>query len=131
MRSAMAVSVMAWLLAVCLFAFRLVRRQRNRNRFPARTVTKQVRARTGTSSGQWGGERTRLQERGVTFDFQYVSDSLWDLKSVQPERFASWNRFRGTVDIDFGKLTGWHDLYFHATALWQGGGNLGDISRTY
>jgi carbohydrate-selective porin OprB len=61
----------------------------------------------------------------VNFDFQYVSDSLWNLKSVQKERFASWNRFRGTVDIDFGKLTGWHDLYFHATALWQGGGNLG------
>ena len=75
--------------------------------------------------GDWGGERTRLEERGVSFDFQYVSDSLWNLKSVQPERFASWNRFRGTVDIDFGKLTGWHDLYFHATALWQGGGNLG------
>jgi porin len=75
--------------------------------------------------GNWGGERTRLEERGVSFDFQYVSDSLWNLKSVQPERFASWNRFRGTVNIDFGKLTGWHDLYFHATALWQGGGNLG------
>jgi porin len=75
--------------------------------------------------GNWGGERTRLEERGVSFDFQYVSDSLWNLKSVQPERFASWNRFRGTVDIDFGKLTGWRDLYFHATALWQGGGNLG------
>jgi porin len=75
--------------------------------------------------GTWGGERTRLEERGVTFDFQYVSDSLWNLNSVQKERFASWNRFRGTVDIDFGKLTGWHDLYFHATALWQAGGNLG------
>jgi len=76
--------------------------------------------------GNWGGERTRLEERGVSFDFQYVSDSLWNLKGVQPERFASWNRFRGTVDIDFGKLTGWHDLYFHATGLWQGGGNLGN-----
>jgi len=75
--------------------------------------------------GDWGGERTRLQERGVNFDFQYVSDSLWNLKSEQKERFASWNRFRGTVDIDFGALTGHQGLYFHATALWQGGGNLG------
>jgi carbohydrate-selective porin OprB len=64
-------------------------------------------------------------ERGVRFDFQYISDSLWNLKSEQPERFASWNRFRWTVDIDFGALTGQHGLYFHATALWQGGGNLG------
>src|SRR5258705_738053 len=75
--------------------------------------------------GTWGGERTRLLERGVRFDFQYISDSLWDIKSEQKERFASWNRFRGTVDIDFGTLTGLHGLFFHATALWQGGGNLG------
>ena len=75
--------------------------------------------------GNWRGERTRLEERGVTFDFQYVSDSLWNLKSVQKERFTSWNRFRGTVDIDFDTLSGHQGLYFHATALWQGGGNLG------
>ncbi|HTC62799.1 MAG TPA: carbohydrate porin [Candidatus Saccharimonadales bacterium] len=75
--------------------------------------------------GEWGGERTHLLERGVRFDFQYVSDSLWNIKSEQKERFASWNRFRGTVDIDLGALTGLHALYFHATALWQGGGNLG------
>src|SRR5215813_10301734 len=75
--------------------------------------------------GDWGGERPRLFERGVRFDLQYISDSLWKLESVQPERFASWNRFRWTVDIDFGKLTGHHGLYFHATALWQAGGNLG------
>jgi porin len=44
--------------------------------------------------GEWGGERSHLLERGVRFDFQYISDSLWNLKSEQPERFASWNRFR-------------------------------------
>jgi carbohydrate-selective porin OprB len=75
--------------------------------------------------GDWDGARSHLLERGVRFDLQYVSDSLWNLKSEQPERFASWNRFRWTVDIDFGALTGQHGLYFHATALWQGGGNLG------
>jgi carbohydrate-selective porin OprB len=66
-----------------------------------------------------------LLERGVSFDFQYVSDSLWNLKSEQQERFSSWNRFRGTVDVDLGTLMGQHGMYFHATALWQGGGNLG------
>ena len=75
--------------------------------------------------GEWGGERTRLLERGVRFDFQYVSDNLWNVESQQKERFASWNRFRWTVDIDFGKLGGAHGLYFHATALWQDGDNLG------
>jgi len=75
--------------------------------------------------GEWGGERTRLEERGVKFDFQYVSDSLWNIKSEQQERLASWNRLRGTVDIDLGTLAGEQGLYFHATGLWQGGGNLG------
>jgi hypothetical protein len=75
--------------------------------------------------GDWDGERTRLLDRGVKFDFQYVSDSLWNIKSEQKERFASWNRFRGTVDIDLGKLIGQRRWSFHATALWQGGGNLG------
>jgi carbohydrate-selective porin OprB len=75
--------------------------------------------------GDWGGERTRLLQRGVKFDFQYVSDSLWNIKSEQKERFASWNRFRGTVDIDLGELIAHQGWHFHATALWQAGGNLG------
>ncbi len=75
--------------------------------------------------GEWAGERSRLLERGVKFDFQYVSDSLWNLKSDKKERLASWNRFRWTVDIDLGELVGQSGLFFHATALWQGGGNLG------
>src|SRR5258708_34281656 len=75
--------------------------------------------------GDWGGERSRLLERGVRFDFQDISDSLFNIKSEQKERFASWNRFRGTVDIDFGALVGQHGLYLHATWLWQGCGNLG------
>ena len=75
--------------------------------------------------GDWGGERSRLLERGVRFDFQYVSDSLANVDSEQRDRFTSWNRFRWTVDIDFGALVGERNLYFHATALWQGGGNLG------
>jgi hypothetical protein len=89
------------------------------------TVPRRVEDRTVTSSENRAGERTHLPERGVRFDFQYVSDSLWNIKSVQKERLASWNRYRGTVDIDFGALAGRQGLYFHATALWQGGGNLG------
>jgi carbohydrate-selective porin OprB len=75
--------------------------------------------------GDWGGIRSDLFERGVRFDFQYISDTLWGDKSQQRSQFASWNRFRATVDIDLGSLAGWQGWYFHATALTQGGGNLG------
>ena len=49
--------------------------------------------------GEWGGERTRLEQRGVRFDFQYVSDSLANIESEKPKRFASWNRFRWTSTL--------------------------------
>src|SRR5260221_8141001 len=74
--------------------------------------------------GDWDGARTRLLERGVQFDFQYVSDTLWGFKGQQTP-FASWDRFRATADIDFGALAGLDGWYFHATGLAQGGGNLG------
>lgn len=110
---------------VCLFALPVCSQTAQQEPLPGPDSHETGQGPHGHLFGTWRGERTRLEERGVTFDFQYASDSLWNLTSVQKERFASWNRFRGTVDIDFGKLTGWHDLYFHATALWQGGGNLG------
>jgi carbohydrate-selective porin OprB len=75
--------------------------------------------------GDWNGERSRMEKRGVRFDLQYVSDSLGNVESQKTGRFFVWNRVRGTVDIDFGKLNGQQGLYFHATGLWQAGGNLG------
>jgi hypothetical protein len=76
--------------------------------------------------GDWGGVRTRLLQRGVRFDFQYISDTVWGFESQQKPQFATWNRFRATVDVDFGALAGQEGLYFHATGLWQAGGNLGE-----
>jgi porin len=112
-------------LSVCLFAFPVRSQTPQEEPLPGPDSHETGQGPHGHLFGDWGGERTRLLERGVKFDFQYVSDSLWNLESVQQERFASWDRFRGTVDIDFGALIGQKGLYFHATGLWQGGGNLG------
>lgn len=75
--------------------------------------------------GDWGGVRPYLFEQGVRFDFQYISDNLTNVHSDRNDRFVSWDRVRGTVDIDFGALIGQAGWYFHATALWQNGGKLG------
>jgi porin len=87
-----------------------------------------ARAQTGLDGpyllGDWGGTRTWLAERGVQFNFGYVSDTLWGFEH-QRNSFASWNRFRTTVDIDFGALAGLDGWYFHATGLAQGTANLG------
>jgi hypothetical protein len=69
--------------------------------------------------------RTRLLERGVKLDLHSISDSLWNIKSQQKERFASYNRVRGTVDIDLGTLVSQQGWSFHATAVWQTGANMG------
>lgn len=76
--------------------------------------------------GDWGGLRGQLGEIGVNLDVQYISDSLWGSKSGPPSQFEIWNRVRATVDIDLGALLHWDGTYFHATGLWQGGGNLGE-----
>jgi porin len=110
---------------LCVFAFPAHAQTAQQEPLPGPDSHETGQGPHGHLFGDWAGERTRLEKHGVNFDLQYVSDSLWNLKSEQKQRFASWNRFRGTVDIDFEELTGWHDLYFHATALWQGGGNLG------
>ena len=74
--------------------------------------------------GNWGGLRSDLLERGVSFDLQYISDNLANVISDRDDRFVAWNRVRGTVDIDFGALINQPGWYFHATALWQNGGKL-------
>jgi porin len=76
--------------------------------------------------GDWGGERTALADRGVTFKFHYITDLQANPVGGLEQTQAGWGRIRGTIDIDFGKLTDWNGLTFHATGLWQFGGNLGE-----
>jgi carbohydrate-selective porin OprB len=102
----------------------LMRRVAWKKLFPARTAMRQVKVLMDISSANWVGVRSHLSKRGVRLEFPYISDCRLNLKSEQPERFASWHRFRWTMDVD-GALTGQHGVYFHTTALWQGGGNLG------
>src|ERR1700677_4472596 len=116
--------------ALCVFAFSAHSQTTQQEPLPGPDSHETGLGPHGHLFGDWGGERSRLLERGVNFDLQYISDSLWNIKSVQKERLASWNRVRGTVDIDFGALVHQQGLYFHATALWQGGGILGNYLGT-
>jgi porin len=75
--------------------------------------------------GDWGGERSQLEARGVSFSFVYVSDFLGNPTGGENQAFTDWGRIRGTVDIDLGKLTDTNAPTFHITGLWQNGGNLG------
>jgi carbohydrate-selective porin OprB len=75
--------------------------------------------------GDWGGERSKLAERGVALDLHSTGDNLDNIKSQQKERFTSYNRTRGTIDIDLGTLIHASGYSFHITAAWQTGANMG------
>lgn len=75
--------------------------------------------------GDWGGKRTSLAEKGVTFDFFYISDMQANPAGGRQQTQAGWERARGTIDINFDRLLTWQGLSFHATGLWQSGANLG------
>jgi carbohydrate-selective porin OprB len=75
--------------------------------------------------GDWGGERSALAEKGITFDFFYITDLQANPSGGIQQRQAGWERFRGTIDINFDRMISWQGLSFHATGLWQSGSNLG------
>jgi carbohydrate-selective porin OprB len=75
--------------------------------------------------GDWGGERTALSEKGITFDFFYITDLQANPSGGLQQTRAGWERFRGTIDVNFDRLISWQGLSFHATGLWQSGKNLG------
>jgi porin len=75
--------------------------------------------------GDWGGERSALAEKGITFDFFYITDMQANPSGGIQQTYAGWERFRGTVHIAFDKMIQWQGLSFHATGLWQSGANLG------
>ena len=75
--------------------------------------------------GDWGGERSALEEKGVKFDFFYITDMQANPSGGIQQTYAGWERIRGTVDINFDKMIQWQGLSFHTTGLWQSGANLG------
>ena len=75
--------------------------------------------------GDWGGKRSKLAEKGVTFDFFYIADLEANPSGGMQQTQAGWPRIRGTIDINFDRLVSWQGLSFHTTGLWQSGANLG------
>ncbi len=73
--------------------------------------------------GDWGGERTRLANEGVTFDFNDIGDFQADVTGSQVHHATYFGRFRASADIDFNKLSNF-DGEFFVSGIWQYGRNL-------
>jgi len=72
--------------------------------------------------GDWGGERTRLANQGIIFCLNNIGDLQSDVTGDQTHRVTYDGRFRGIVDINFQKLSGFDGEFFF-TGLWQYGRN--------
>ncbi len=73
--------------------------------------------------GNWGGERDRLADQGITFDFNNIGDFLTDVSGNQTHHATYFGRFRASTDIDFNKLANFDGEFFFS-GIWQYGENL-------
>lgn len=82
--------------------------------------------------GDWGGVRTDLASRGVTFDFSNTFDFYDNVSGGEKEAGQHFDRQRFTVDADLEKLWGIKGLSFYATGVSQHGPNHGhDTMKLY
>lgn len=84
------------------------------------------------ATGDWGGLRTRLAERGIIFNFTYAADGF-GVVSGGIKRGVLYNGLLDLgTDIDLEKLVGWKGGHFHVNAFHPHGENgsanfVGDI----
>lgn len=75
--------------------------------------------------GDWGGERTRLAEKGITFDFGYGFEAAHNFSGGDKHitRYTDQWKFGGTFDLD--KLWGWRGGTFKLIITDRNGRNIG------
>lgn len=74
--------------------------------------------------GDWNGERTRLADRGITFDFGYTGEAAHNFSGGNKRitRYADQWAFGGKFDLD--KLWGWKGSSFELVITERNGRNL-------
>lgn len=69
-----------------------------------------------TLTGDWGGTRTDLYERGIAFRGDYVGEAMGVVDGGYGETGARYaQQVRVGMDLDMGKLAGWDGGAFHFT----------------
>jgi len=73
--------------------------------------------------GDWGGARSWLAGKGITFDLNNIGDFQADVTGSQTHHATYFGRFRASSDVDFRKLADF-DGEFFSSLVWQYGQNL-------
>jgi porin len=68
-----------------------------------------------TLTGDWGGARTALKDRGIEFTLNYIGESLGILSGGVERRTLYGGRLEFSLDTDLQKLIGWTGGKTHVT----------------
>lgn len=76
-------------------------------------------------TGDWGGLRTRLADRGVAFTGGYVSELAYNARGGARQEATEAGQFDLGVTLDLGRLAGVQGGMFNATSTDRRGETLG------
>lgn len=68
-------------------------------------------------TGDWGGERTKLIDGGVTLGLKYTGEVMGTVSGGAHTGAATDHQFLGTADFDFEKMGGMEGLAGHVSAF--------------
>lgn len=77
----------------------------------------------GRLFGTWDGERTRLEQEGITFTLFNTLDAYSNVSGGYERKTEVFDRQRVSIDFDLEKLTHWQGATFFMTGVAQGGPN--------
>jgi porin len=69
-----------------------------------------------TMTGDWGGVRSGLADRGIAFGATYIGESLGNLSGGISRGAIYEGRLELDADLDLDKLAGWRGATLHASA---------------
>jgi len=75
-------------------------------------------------TGDWGGVRERLSDRGVTITSSYVSNIAGNPSGGEKQGFTQTGSWGADLTVDFSKICGWEGLTFYSSSVWRGGSSL-------
>jgi len=76
--------------------------------------------------GDWNGERARLKERGIDFQFGYTGEAAYNATGGIREDAAYADQYVAGITLDLDKLAGIPAAQFQATVTQRTGRNLSD-----
>lgn len=76
--------------------------------------------------GDWNGERTRLKDRGIDFQFGFTGEAAYNATGGTRQDAAWADQFVAGVTLDLEKLVGLQAAQFQATITQRTGRNLVD-----